>query len=183
MNVLELYREAGACLEGHFLLASGQHSPTFLQSTRLLQHPDKAEAVGGALAEKLSDLAPSFVIGPAMGGVVLAFVVARALGCRALFAEKNGAGGMRVREAFEIVPGEPFVAVEDVLTTGGSLSKAIRAAEQAGGRCLATACIIDRGLAQFSGRLRPRSLARLEFPTYPPEACPLCRDGVPLEEV
>lgn len=182
VNVLELYREADGYLEGHFLLASGRHSPVFLQSTTVLQHPEVALRLGAALAETVRAKAPDFVIGPAMGGVVLAFVVARALGCRALFAEK-GDGGMLVRSAFAIRPGERFVAVEDVLTTGGSLRRSIAAAERAGAVCVGAACLIDRGLSQLPEDLSLCSLARLEFPTYPPEACPLCRDGVPLEEV
>ena len=182
VNVLEHYREAGGLLEGHFLLASGRHTPTFLQSTTVLQHPARADALGAALAETLREHAPSFVIGPAMGGVVLAHVVARALGCRALFAEKSGPG-MSLRSAFAVAPDEPFAAVEDVLTTGGSLRRAVEAAERRGGRCVASACLIDRGLWAGSEAERPRSLLRLELPSYPPEACPLCADGLPLEEV
>ncbi len=182
VNVLDLYREAGGYLEGHFLLASSRHSPVFLQSLTVLQHPEKADELGSALAEAVRELKPDFVIGPAMGGVVLAHVVAHALGCRALFAEKDG-DRMSVRKAFAVAPGETFVALEDVLTTGGSLGKAIEAAEKRGARCVGSACLIDRGLSQFPEGLQPRSLAKLEFPTYLPEACPLCQQGVPLEHV
>ena len=129
LDVLSLYRQAGAFHEGHFLLASGRHSPYFLQSTTLLQYPQHTAVLGAALAEKLRAFStPDFVIGPAMGGVVLAYEVARHLGTRALFAEKDGAGGMKIREAFSVLPGQTFVAVEDVLTTGGSVLKAVRAA-------------------------------------------------------
>lgn len=179
MDVLALYQRTGAYLEGHFLLASGRHSPKFLQSTTVMQHPEHAEALGAALAARFKELELSFVIGPAMGGVVLAHTVAKALGCRALFAEKMGKSQMMVRSAFKITPGERFLAVEDVITTGGSLRRAIRAAEEAGGHCADIGCIIDR----MQSPLAPRSLLRLEFPSYAPDACPLCQAGVPLEEV
>lgn len=182
MNVLEVYKEAGGYLEGHFLLASGRHSPKFLQSTTVLQYPDKAEKIGAALAAKFS-ASPDFVIGPAMGGVVLAFVTAGALGCRALFAEKDVSGGMRVREAFEIKPGETFVAVEDVVTTGGSLQKAIRAVQAYGATLLGTGCVIDRRPNEARAASPMVALEHLQFPTYSPDACPLCDAGVTLEHV
>ncbi len=182
MDVLNLYRETGAYLEGHFLLASGRHSPKFLQSTTVLQYPQHAEAVGSALAQsfdKTLDDVPAFVLGPAMGGVVLAHTVAKALGCRALFAEKDGMGGMKIREAFEIVQGEIFVAVEDVVTTGGSLRKSIHAAEAKGGTCVGVGCIIDRGTSNMT----LTALQTLSFPTYPADDCSLCAQGVPLEDI
>lgn len=182
MNVLDRYKETGAYLEGHFLLASGRHSPKFLQSTTVMQHPEHALAFGEAIAQKLGNVKPDFVIGPAMGGVVLAFVVAKALGCRALFAEKDGKGGMLIREAFKVNPGETFIAVEDVVTTGGSLKKAIQAAEREGASCLGMACIIDRGLADLPD-LPFSSLDKVVFPTYAADDCPLCQANIRLEEV
>ncbi|WP_456444601.1 orotate phosphoribosyltransferase [Deinococcota bacterium DY0809b] len=183
MDVLELYRKTGALLEGHFLLRSGRHSPVFLQSAALLQHPLFAEAVGEAIAEKFSDERFDFVIGPAIGGVVLSFVVARALGARAVFAEKSPEGGMTIRPGLEVNAGDRFLAVEDVVTTGGSLHKAIEAAKARGAVLQAAAAIIDRsgGTARFGAPFV--ALARLEAPVYDPEACPLCRRAVPLEEV
>jgi orotate phosphoribosyltransferase len=191
MDILSLYRSVGGYLEGHFLLASGRHAPAFLQSTTVLQHPEHAFMIGRGIAalfgnfDNFNNLArrPDFVIGPAMGGVILAFVVAKVLGCRALFAEKDGRGGMLVRKAFSIAAGERFVAVEDVVTTGGSLLKSIAAAEGAGASCLGVGLIIDRGEARFPQGLAVRSLARFDFVSYPAADCPLCRAGLPLEEV
>jgi orotate phosphoribosyltransferase len=181
VTVLERYKETGAYLEGHFLLASGRHSPIFLQSTTVLQHPQHAEAIGCELAKRFADTPADFVIGPAMGGVVLAYLVAKHLGLRALFAEKLSAGTMQIREAFRVTPGERFIVVEDVMTTGGSLMQARAAAEALGARCVGVGCIIDRGLAELTPQ--PRSLARLCFDTYAPETCPLCDAGEPLVKV
>lgn len=183
MDVLALYRAAGAYLEGHFLLASGRHAPKFLQSTTVLQHPEHAERIGRGLADLYAGERPDFVIGPAMGGVVLAFVVAKAFACRALFAEKDGSGGMVVREALTVRSGERFLAVEDVATTGGSLLQAAAAAEARGGLCLGVGLIVDRGQARFPAGLSVRSLVRLEFESYPANDCPLCRQNLPLEKV
>lgn len=180
VTVLERYQQAGAYLEGHFLLASGKHSPVFLQSTTVLQHPQHAEALGGELAAHFADTPADFVIGPAMGGVVLAYIVARHLGLRAIFAEKSG-DAMQIRQAFRLSPGERFIVVEDVMTTGGSLMQARAAAEAFGARCVGIGCLIDRGLAELTPT--PRSLARLRFETYRPESCPLCEAGVPLVKV
>ncbi|WP_027482702.1 orotate phosphoribosyltransferase [Deinococcus pimensis] len=186
MSVLDLYREAGALHEGHFLLASGRHSPMFLQSTTVLQHPRLAERIGHDLADviRAAGLAPSFVIGPAMGGVTLAYEVARHLGTRALFAEKDGRGGMLVREALDIGEGETFVAVEDVLTTGGSVLKAVRAAEARGGRALAVACIVDRRKEEGPLQGYPLlALERLYFETYAPDDLPDWLAARPLREI
>jgi orotate phosphoribosyltransferase len=186
MTVLDLYREVGALHEGHFLLASGRHSPMFLQSTTVLQHPRLAERIGRDLADRVREagLAPSFVIGPAMGGVTLAYEVARHLDTRALFAEKDGAGGMFVREALSVAPGETFVAVEDVLTTGGSVLKAVRAAQERGGVPLAVACIVDR--RKDGGPLAGHPLIALEhlyFETYAPDELPAWLAERPLREI
>lgn len=188
LDVLELYRRTGAYLEGHFLLASGRHSATFLQSTTVLQHPEYAERIGYALAARLQQNSlqgqqPDFVLGPAMGGVVLSYIVARALGCRALFAEKDTQGAMHIREAFRIGAGERFVAVEDVITTGGSLYRAVDAAQNVGAQCLGVGCIIDRGQSQLPANLAMTALMQLSFRSYAAEECPLCRADIPLEKI
>lgn len=186
MNVLDLYQQAGAYHEGHFLLASGRHSPKFLQSTTLLQHPHLTEQIGQALAQRLKETGvhADLLIGPAMGGVVLAYETARHYGTRAIFAEKDGHGGMKIREAFTIKPGETFIAVEDVLTTGGSVLKAVRAAEAAGGHCAAIACIVDRRPVEGDLEGYPLvSLTRLVFDTYAPDEVPAWLAAIPLQEI
>jgi len=186
MDVLALYREAGAYHEGHFLLASGRHSPKFLQSTTVLQHPRLTEQVGQAIAQKLREagIEAQTLVGPAMGGVVLAYEVARHYETRAIFTEKDGGGGMKVRGAFTITPGEPFIAVEDVLTTGGSVLKAVRAVEALGGKCVAIACIVDRRREEGALEGYPLvSLTRLHFDTYAPDEVPEWLAALPLQEI
>lgn len=183
MDVLDLYRRTGALLEGHFLLRSGAHSSLFLQSAALLQHPLYAEAVGEALGKLFEEEKVDFVIGPALGGVVLAFVVAKALGARAIFAEKDGMGGMTLRRGLTVDPGDRFLAVEDVVTTGESVRKAIQAAEARGGVLVGVGAIVDRSGGKAAFGVPFRALVQLEVPQYPQEACPLCREGVSLEEV
>jgi orotate phosphoribosyltransferase len=118
-----------------------------------------------------------------MGGVTLAFVVAQAMGVRACFAEKDGQGGMYVREGLDIAQGERFLAVEDVITTGGSVMRAIKAAQAKGAHCLGVGSIIDRSAGGADFGLEFKALTRLSFPTYAPDDCPLCRAGIGLKEV
>lgn len=190
-DVLELYKQAGAFHEGRFLLASGRQSPFFLQSTTLLQHPRAIMEVGQRMARKVveANWKPDFVVGPAMGGVTLAYEVARQLSdtmpdIRALFAEKDGAGGMKIREAFSIRPGETFIATEDVLTTGGSLMRAVKAVEAHGGKCIGLCTIIDR--RQETGPLHGYpllSLKELYFDTYAAHEVPEWLAARPLREI
>lgn len=190
-DVLELYRQAGAFHEGRFLLASGRQSPYFLQSTTLLQHPQALVQLGGAMARRIlaAGLAPDLIVGPAMGGVTLAYEVARQLSetlpqVRAIFAEKDGSGGMKLRGAFTVTSQETFVAVEDVLTTGGSLLRAVRAVEAQGARCLGLCCIIDR--RRETGPLQGyplMSLQELYFDTYAAHELPDWLAARPLREI
>lgn len=191
LDVLELYKQTGAFHEGRFLLASGRQSPFFLQSTTLLQHPRALMQIGKAMAEKVlaSGLRPDVVVGPAMGGVTLAYEVARQLSeelpnVRAIFAEKDGMGGMKLREAFQIARGETFIATEDVLTTGGSLLRAVKAVEGAGGHCVGLCTIIDR--REQTGDLAGYpllSLRELYFETYAPHEVPEWLAERPLREI
>ncbi len=183
MDVLARYRESGALLEGHFLLKSGLHSPYFLQSAAVFQYPEHARALAEALAEKLRSFEPDFVIGPAIGGVVLSHLVAEALGARALFAEKDEAGGMFLRPGLLVRPGERFVAVEDVVTTGGSVRRAAQAAIARGAELVAVGAVVDRSPEPPDFGVPFRALVRFVPETYAPEECPPCRAGVPLSRV
>ncbi|HEY8449626.1 MAG TPA: orotate phosphoribosyltransferase [Bacillota bacterium] len=178
----DLLERTGAWLRGHFRLTTGLHSPEFFLLARLFQYPELAERCGRALADRLGDLQVTAVVGPAMGGVLLAHEVARALGVRALFAEREADGSMRLRRGFELSAGEPVLVVEDAVTTGGSAQSAAAAARAAGGEPVAVAAVIDRSGGRADFGVPFYALLRVEVPVYRPEACPLCHQGIPLSE-
>jgi orotate phosphoribosyltransferase len=179
-GLLDLFRERGALLEGHFLLSSGLHSPGYLQCARVLMDPGLATALGAALADRLQPLlgevTPTAVVAPAVGGVLVAHEVARALGCRGLFTERQD-GTMTLRRGFALGEAEPLIVVEDVITTGGSTREVIEAVRAWGARVLAVGSLVDRSGGAADVGVTRRSLLELEMPTYSAEACPLCADG------
>src|SRR6188474_2633714 len=132
-SVLDRFRRVGALLEGHFRLTSGLHSPGYLQCALVLQHPREAEACGAGIADRVRGLAPTVVLSPALGGIVIGHEVARALGVRAIFAERQD-GTLTLRRGFSLAPRERVLVVEDVVTTGGSTRETIEAARAAGAR-------------------------------------------------
>ena len=177
-KILELFKETGALLEGHFLLTSGLHSDRYLQCALVLQHPQYAAELGRALAARLreSGQPASVVVAPALGGILVAHEVARALGVRGLFAERQD-GALRLRRGFRIDPGERCFVVEDVLTTGGSTRETMEVVRKAGGIVVAAGALIDRSGARADLGVPRFALAVMDIPTYPPESCPLCRSG------
>jgi orotate phosphoribosyltransferase len=177
-GVLDIFRQSGALLEGHFRLTSGLHSDRYLQCALVLQHPGHAAALGQALAARLRELAdpPDLVIAPALGGILVAHEVARSLGVRGLFAERQE-GALRLRRGFRIEPGERCYVVEDVVTTGGSTRETMEVARLAGARVIAAGSLIDRSGGRTDLGVPRAALAVLDVPTYQPEACPLCRAG------
>lgn len=175
---LDRFQRHGAVQRGHFLLTSGLHSPVYVQCAMILQHPDEAAACGAALADMVRDAHPHVVIGPALGAVLVAHEVARALGVRAIFAERAD-GRLTLRRGFAIAPAERVLVVEDVVTTGlttGELADLVRAA---GGQVVAAGALIDRSGGRWPLEVPLRALTRLDLPAYAPEDCPLCRQGVP----
>lgn len=180
-EVLALFRATGVLLEGHFRLTSGRHSPVFLQCSQVMQHPRQAERLGAALAALFADAGVATVIGPAMGGIILAHVTARVLGARALFAEKEE-GRMVLRRGFVVEPGERVLVVEDAITTGGSAMDVVALARAAGADIVGIGCLVDRTGGKLDLGLPLKSLLRLEVPSYAPEECPLCAAGVPVTE-
>lgn len=181
-EVRELLRATGALWEGHFLLSSGLHSSRYIQCARLLQYPWHAETVGRALAAKVRGFSVDVVVGPALGGILVAHELGRALGVRALFAEREG-GKLALRRGFSIAPGERVLLAEDVVTTGGSTLETAEVVASFGGTVVAAACIVDRRGPGAKDLPFPLfSLLRLELETYPPEECPLCQAGIPLEK-
>ncbi len=174
--VLTLFRHNEGLLEGHFELSSGLHSAGYLQCARILQFPDYAEQLGQALATRLANLKPTLVLSPALGGVVLGHEVARALGVRALFAERRE-GKLTLRRGFQVTPDDRVLVVEDVVTTGLSTRETIGVATACGGSVVAAASLIDRGDSPADFDLPFVSLARFPLPTYEPSDCPICARG------
>ena len=183
-SVIDLFRSTGAYLEGHFRLTSGLHSPNYLQCALVLRHPEAAEKMGRRLAEALRELVTepiAMVVSPALGGVIIGHEVARALGVPFLFTERDPATrAMSLRRGFTIQPGETAVVVEDVITTGGSTVETIQAVAALGGRVLAAGSIMDRSGGKAEVGVPRVALATLQVEAYPPDACPLCRQGLPV---
>jgi orotate phosphoribosyltransferase len=177
-QVIETFRRSGALLEGHFKLSSGLHSGRYLQSALVLQYPELASALGDALAARTRHLQPTAVLSPALGGIVIGQEVARALGVRALFAERQD-GALTLRRGFTLGGGDRVLIVEDVLTTGGSTRETIAVARGCGAEVVGAAAIVDRGRDPARLDLPLQSLVQLDVPAYQPEACPMCAAGTP----
>jgi len=177
--VLSLFRESGALLEGHFRLSSDLHSAGYLQCALVLQHPRHAEALGRALAAELEPLAPTVVLSPALGGLIIGHEVGRGLGARAIFAERQD-GALTLRRGFSIGPSDRVVVIEDVVTTGGSTRETMRVAQAAGATVVGAGAVIDRSGGTPGLGVPFRALVTLTVATYPPDACPLCAAGEPI---
>src|SRR3990172_5000539 len=180
-----LLREVGALMDGHFLLASGRHSPIYVEKFRLLERPAATDRLCRLIADRFRDDRPQLVAGPTTGGIILSYEVARLLGLRGIFAEKADAGRAFER-GFEVHPGERTLIVDDVLTTGGSIREVIEAVRRAGGEPIGVAALVDRsgGRTEFpdgrGGSLPFFACLELDLPAYEDGACPLCDEGVPL---
>jgi orotate phosphoribosyltransferase len=179
-SLLRLFEERRALLSGHFLLSSGLHSARYLQCARVLMDPALATRLGAALALRLRPLwgeaAPRAVVAPALGGVLVAHEVARALGCEGLFTERQD-GAMTLRRGFTLAPGDAVVVVEDVITTGGSTREVLEAVRAHGARVLAVGSLVDRSGGGVDLGVPCRSLLELAVEAWPAPACPLCAQG------
>ena len=191
MNVEQIYKDADALLEGHFLLASGNHSARYLQSAKVLEYPETAAKLADALAKMIREAGVEVdtVCAPALGGVLAGYELARALGVRSIFVEKKE-GGMELRRGFEVKPQEKIIICEDIITTGGSAVKAAEAIEALGAKVVAFASLANRGFCKRVGgenEVKPEcklpadvplfSLADFTFEMYAPQECPMCKEG------
>ncbi|MEA1953222.1 MAG: orotate phosphoribosyltransferase [Campylobacterota bacterium] len=191
MNVEQVYKDANALLDGHFLLASGNHSARYLQSAKVLEYPKNAALLTDALAQMIreANIEVDTVCAPALGGVLAGYELARSLDVRSIFVEKKE-GDMELRRGFEVSKGEKIIICEDIITTGGSALKAAKAIEALGGEVVAFASLANRG---FCKRMEGNNRAKAEcslpsdtplfalddfsFEMYSPEDCPLCKEG------
>ncbi|TFF19764.1 orotate phosphoribosyltransferase [Jiella endophytica] len=172
-DVLDIFRKAGAYLEGHFILTSGLRSPVFLQKARVFMHPDLTETLCRALAERIRAAVTGkidFVVGPAVGGLIPAYETSRHLGAPAIWVEREN-GVFRLRR-FEIEPGARVVIVEDIVTTGLSIRETVTCMRDLGADVVAAACIIDRSAGKADVGVPLIALAEYEVPAYPADALP-----------
>jgi orotate phosphoribosyltransferase len=179
VDVLQLFRDSGALHEGHFRLSSGLHSSGYLQCALVLQHPAHAETLGRALAGMLRDLNATVVLSPALGGLIIGHEVARGLGLRAIFAERQD-NVLTMRRGFSLSADDRVVIIEDVVTTGGSTRETMVVARAAGATVVGAGSIIDRSGGASSLDVPFRALVPLTLPTWEPDACPLCQAGQPV---
>ncbi len=189
-ELLAMFERAGAIRHGHFELSSGLHSAMYVQCALVLQYPRFAEQLGRGLASLFADSEVHAVVSPAMGGLIIGQEVARALpepqahgdelagaGVPAIFVERDASGSMTLRRGFSLRQGQRVLVVEDVWTTGGSTREAMRVVEEAGGRVVGAAALIDRSGGKVDLGVAAKALLDLAIPSYSPADCPLCSAG------
>lgn len=185
-DTVSLLRESGAMLEGHFLLSSGRHSDRYFQCARLLQYPDRAAAaLANVVARIRTDIkegkfALDAIVGPAMGGIVVAYELGRQLGIPAFFTERDEMGGMSLRRGFEVVEGQRILIAEDVVTTGKSSLETARILETAGARIVGLACVVDRRAPGVDVSWPLYAATKVDVANWEAASCALCAQGLPL---
>ena len=191
MDVAEIYKEAEALLEGHFILSSGNHSNRYLQSAKVLEDPKRAKVLADALAQMIqeSGIEIDTVCAPALGGILAGYELARSMDVRSIFVERKE-GGMELRRGFQVKKGEKILICEDIITTGGSAMEAASIIEELGAKVVAFASLANRGFCQRKGsKTEPKSECKLPcntpffalddftFEMYTPQECPMCKEG------
>lgn len=179
-EILDFMQNIGALQEGHFRLTSGLHSAQYMQCATVFEYPQEANRLVSLLVPELPQDVDT-VIAPAIGGICMGYSVAQALGKRSLFAERE-AGVMTLRRGFRLSPKEKVLIVEDVVTTGGSVKEVMDIARQAGCTVVGVASLVDRSMGQADFGVPFVSLLPVEIATYPPDDCPLCRQGMPIHK-
>ena len=181
IEVMDLFRKTGAYKQGHFKLSSGLHSGAYMQCALVLQNPIIASRLCAVLADKFRADAPDVILGPAMGGVVLAYELARALNARAIFSERDDDGRMKLRRGFTVTPANKVLIAEDVLTTGKSVKEVIALLREDGVVPVGVAALVERSTEQldFNG-VKHEKLIKLDIPSFKEGECPLCQEGIPV---
>jgi len=174
------FESAGAFLRGHFVYTSGRHGADYLEKFRILEDPRATTELAGMIAERFRSLKPELVAGPTTGGIILAFEVARQLGVDAVYVERGEPGGRVLRRGFEIPPETRVLIVDDVVTTGGSLLETQACIAKAGGVVIGIGVLADRTAGRVAPDVPFYTCLTVDFPSYTPDACPLCAGGVPV---
>ena len=179
-EVMKKFEQAGAIQKGHFKLTSGVHSDTYIQCAQVMQHPDFMHNLCSELGKKFRGDDIDVIVGPAIGGIIMAHVMARVLGpwVRAIFTEREN-GKMTLRRSFEIIQGEKVLVVEDVTTTGSSVREVIDIVNSRQGKVVGVGVLIDRSGGKVDFRIKTEKLLTVDIKTYLPEECPLCKKGIP----
>ncbi len=180
-QILSIFKESGALLDGHFQLTSGLHSAQYFQCAKVLQHPRHTERLCGEIAAKFRSIKVDVVIAPALGGIVVGQEVGRQLGVRTMFTERKD-GVMQLRRGFEIRAGEQVLVCEDVVTTGGSVFEVINIVKELGGQIAGVGYIVDRsgGKVKFEGGDSQFAILQMDVLTYQSVDCPLCKQNIPI---
>jgi orotate phosphoribosyltransferase len=180
-DTLKIFKDAGAYLDGHFLLTSGRHSGAYVEKFNVLQHPEACARLCAGIADHFKAAKPDLVVGPATGGIILAYETARALGTRGIFAERED-GKLVLKRGFSIAPHEKVLVVEDIVTTGLSVFELLDTlkVEKEQGRVVGVGYLVDRSLGKAQFGVPQHALMNLDLPTWTAEECPLCKQGVPL---
>ena len=176
----QAFESAGAFLRGHFVYTSGRHGADYLEKFRILEDPRATTELSGMIAERFAALKPELVAGPTTGGIILAYEVARQLGIDAVYIERADAGGRVLRRGFEILSGTRVLVVDDVVTTGGSLTETASCIREAGGNVIGIGVLADRTSGRVAAEVPFFACLTLDFPSYPAESCPSCAAGIPV---
>ncbi|MDO8730290.1 MAG: orotate phosphoribosyltransferase [Candidatus Omnitrophota bacterium] len=178
-EVMRLFQGCGAWMEGHFVLSSGLHSREYLQCAMILQHPTLSARACQALSQRFLTDEVTCVAGPALGGILVAYETARQLGVRSVFAERQE-GKLQIRRGFQVGRKDRVLVVEDVVTTGGSVEELINLIREVGAEVVGVGALVDRSSGWVSFEVKYHALLSLDLKTFPAEACPLCKEGVPV---
>jgi orotate phosphoribosyltransferase len=174
------FESTGAFLRGHFVYTSGRHGADYLEKFRILEDPLTTTQLAGMIAERFRPLQPELIAGPTTGGIILAFEVARQLGVEAVYVERGERGGRVLRRGFEISPETRVLVVDDVVTTGGSLVETQACIATAGGVVIGIGVLADRTAGRVATDVPFYACLTVDFPSYPPDTCPLCASGIPV---
>jgi orotate phosphoribosyltransferase len=180
-EILDMFKQCGAFLEGHFVLTSGLHSPHYVEKFRVLEHPELTAQLCVEFADEWKAEQPTVVLGPATGGIILAHETAKQLGLRAMFTERVE-GKMALRRGFTLTPEDRVLLVEDVVTTGGSVFEVIECVKATGAHIVGLAYLVDRSGGKVDFGIPASALMTLDVVTYPPDDCELCRQGIEIRK-